>query len=131
MARVDQEIAGHLATNIASLILATNLFNSAMVAGSDLAVFCTLSGGPSPRMHLGPTYEKFPNVRVLVRSAPQGYGAGIDMAQDVYLKLHAQVISDFSDVLIRESEPQYVGELKPGQHLWAMTVEVKQNAILT
>lgn len=130
MPRVDEEIASHLDTAIASLNLADNLFNAAVVAGSDLAVFCTLNGGVAPRMHLGLTFEKFSNVRVIVRSAPRKYGTAIDLAQEVWTNLHAQAISDFVDVLLLESEPQYIGEIKDGQHMWQMTAQVHQNANL-
>jgi hypothetical protein len=131
MARVDQTITAHLDANVAGLTLATNLFNGPLQANSGLAVFCTINGGEAPRMHLGPTYEQMSNVRVIVRSAPDKYGPALDMAQTVWENLHAQILdADWADMLMLESEPQYLGQDDENQHLWQMTARVEQNATL-
>lgn len=131
MPRVDVTIADHLDTTVASLTLATNLFNGPIVGGADLAVFCTLDGGPEPTMHLGPTYNKFSNVGISVRAARKGYGAALDLAQEVWTALHAQILdASWVDMLMLESEPQYLGKTRDGQDLWQMTAQVEQNATL-
>jgi hypothetical protein len=133
MARVDKTIATHLGTTIASLTLATNLFNGPVVPGNDLAVFCTLNGGPAPFMHLAQSYEKYSNVRVIVRSAPRGYGAALDLAQEVWTALQGQrqLDADWVDLLMVESEPQYLGMDDDDHHLWQMTAQVHSNETLT
>lgn len=132
MARVDETISAHLAATVGGLVLATNLFNGPIVGGSIEAVFCTLDGGPAPEMQLADTYNKISNVVIAVRAKVQGYGSGLTLAQSVWTALHAQILdSTWVDMLILESEPQYVGEIKAGQHLWQMTAQVEQNATLT
>jgi len=112
----DAAIATHLAAAGLGLTLGTNLFRGPVRPVSpgvpESAVFVLAGGGPAPVPYLdaaehGDTY--FFDVQVRIRGSREAFATTRTLARGIRNALHRASISGYLSVLVRESEPTYLG----------------------
>lgn len=87
------------------------------------AIFVLAFGGPAPLPYLGGVASGsmyFARVQVVVRSAPDAYGTGINTARDVRTLLHKIAPSGYIAAYAEQSEPMYLAQDEAGNHLWSI-----------
>ena len=125
----DSDIRTALAGSGLGLVAGTNLFcgpvRAPMPGVPPLAVFVLASGGYGPRPLLGShTDYRISTVQVTVRSAEQDFAGGQSLARSVLIALQRAAITGYASVVMRESEPNYLGQDQDARHLWSLNAEM-------
>lgn len=113
---------------VTSPVLTTpgNLFVGPVRPGPNgLAVFVLASGGPPPDDQVGMTTARYyGQAQVRVRSVPEEYQDGAQLARDCHDVCHQAVVTGYHDVRCLESTPNYLGQDDDKRHEWSFTVEM-------
>jgi len=135
MSSVSTDFATHLASQMGSLTLGTNLFTGPVRMVGDYiptnCVFAYLSSGFLPRPYMGQN-EQFRQafIEVRVRYERDNFASGADFAHEIYDTM------DLSEFLITDSgsrfvwckpltaAPTYISTSKDDFHMWSFTFEV-------
>jgi len=122
----DQDIAEHLAVTIPDAVLDTDLFSGPMRETPKRAIFCLSTGGAPPEARMGSLKaDRFFRVQVTIRETPNNFKSGLTRARLVRDSLHYAPLSQYVEVAVAESEPNYLGEADDGQHLWTVNVDLR------
>ena len=129
----DQAVRDHLATNVAGLSL-SNVFRGKMRPRSahvpTSSVFCLLDGGGVNAPYLnGRSDLRTYAVAITIRSEPDAFGAGQDLAHAILAVLHRAELAGFFSTLVEQSAPGYMGEDDEGAHVWLLTATLRAKVV--
>lgn len=129
MSDLAYDLAVYIAAQHASLTLAANTFASPVLpADSQVpakAVFCLNTGGPAPQAYMGQVAEeRFSRCQITVRgdAGEDRYEDGRVLAKRVLELAHRAPLAGYIDVMVQESEPNYLGPTEDGLPRWTINV---------
>ena len=130
MALVNYELdlATHIASNVGSLTLGTNIFagplRSTAESAPQLAVGVVLVPGPTPiELLTGGTKKLFePSLTIMIRSKPDEYQNGRDLAESVWEAVHNGSVSGYQWVRCQQASPIYAGMTDNRNHYFTINV---------
>jgi hypothetical protein len=95
-------------------------------------VFVLTTGGEEPQdFHDTPPRSLLmASVSVYVRSEPDVFEEGQELARNCWFALHCQIPDGFMDVECLESEPRYIGADDVGHHVWLILTRVKREEVI-
>lgn len=123
--------AEHLQSNLPSLILGKNLFAGPMRPFDkqipQLAVFVLGNAGTTPQMLKNQEEITNEEIHVFIRSAPEQYEQGEQLAYDVYYAIHRNQPTQFVDAVGIGSRPKYLGTDDQKCHRWSAVFETQRS----
>jgi hypothetical protein len=131
MATPAEDLVTVLAAAGLGLVPGTNIFRGPPRAPSagvpSKAVFCLGTGGYPPRPFVDGSglCVRQPTVQITIRSDAEDFAGGEALARDVSNAVHMHPPAGYGDVLVRESEPTYLGQDEAGRHLWSINAEMR------
>lgn len=101
----------------------------------DVVVFVLGSGGLRDEAHKGGDKAdpftwpgiQYPSCQLVVRSAPNAYGAGAAVAEVVARALDKNPPAGYFDARVADGQPWYVRERSTDDHEWSITLELKRH----
>ena len=131
MATPVEDLQDYINANEAALTTADNLFIGPVEPTSSLfpaeCVFLLPTGGISPQGFVGmDTYVWFNDIQIRIRWTKKRFWDGYTLARRLRALLHYAPIADTISVLVRESEPNYIGEDDEGNPEWSLNVTMEK-----
>ncbi len=133
-----EEIAMAILTMLPELTTGTNLFDAPVRPISDqgvvpaTCVFVQASGGPAPIAYQdgsdSTTSYREPRLQVWVRSAPNAYGIGKNLARKCYKLLEKPNPTGTIGIRADQAAPIGIGEEKDGSYIWSLNFTVYQRS---
>lgn len=120
-----------LLTGSLGLVAGTNLFAGPVRAPGtgvpDKAVFVLATGGAPPIPYMDGTLQDYQRsiVQIRVRSDLEDFPTGQTLARSVRDFLHKITGTSYTDIRVRETEPNYLGPDELGHHEWSVNLEME------
>jgi hypothetical protein len=129
VAEPDAAVADLLATAGIGLTKGSNLFRGPvrpdLFGVQNKSVFCLATGGPINQRLLGNQQGyTVKTVQVRLRSRAGDFDGGQLLGRQIRDALHGKVTTDYLAVLVREPEPNYLGQDADDRYDWSLNVEL-------